>query len=191
MGMPPSTSKEVRIIVLAGWDGRARRLAERCAGPGRNVVATDNAYGAAVDILRGGPTVMIVDLLSVRQSQLGVLTVAAGQDVPRLGVGRPEAQGKYAEALAPVSPEDLPAAVNAILAPPTEPLRSPVEPEGSSVQVAVAPTAQAAPEQTEPDEASAKEPAARAPEQAAKVPEQAADVLTPEEVSALLEGPSP
>jgi hypothetical protein len=152
------------VIILAGRTQRAEALRDRCGPLGRSVVATDDAYQAAVEILRSQSSVLVVDLSDFRAFWMGLIALARRRQATVLGAGPVTSKTPPSLGLEAVQMDDLPDRLAKAVAAPAE------MPAAKAAQVGEK-TPKGKPE-TEPipaeEHKAAVEPAQSAPEPAAK-----------------------
>ncbi len=164
------------VVLLANPADRATALAALCRGPGRRLCATDDAYAAAVEMLTADRCVLVVDSATLRPEQEGLLALAAGEGVPCVAIAPGKRPGRPIDGVRAVDPADLPDTLAELAA--SEEAEAPTDPPESAPERS--PESRPAPSPLAPPEAPSR-PDARPGD---------LDLLTPQEVSALLEPPS-
>jgi hypothetical protein len=196
------------IVILAGRTQRAEALRGRCAALGRSVVTTDDVYDAAVELLRGEPAALVVDLSAFRPAYAGLIALARRRQVTVLGAGPSVSRMPQSLGLEAVQMDDLPDRLAQALTAPADTRaaasgQAPTEAPGQVRQpqaevhrvvlpsesrpAAASGAAQAQPVSTPPpahgQQAMPAAPTPQAPSADVADPSQ---LLTPEEISALL-----
>lgn len=233
----PGLSTDV-LICLLGPYSRAEALRSRCEGRGVRCIVTDDAYAAAIELLRAPRAALAIEASALRTEQAGLLDLAERRGATAVGLGDPPAWPEAATGrLRFVAEDDLLESLDG----PPEPAatQEPDEEEPSGAGTREHPEAPEAEEEPEAkaSEAKAPEPEERttafapprpeprtdvvrqatgphaepgrdlhlaapppdrpedraAPREAPPrpLPREASDVLTPEEIAALLDGPNP
>ena len=195
-----------RVVVLSRDPALGLRLADACA-PGVEMVRVPSGYEAGAEILAAPTAAMVVDFRAMARGDTGLLTVARRMGVELFGVGPLPARmsAEDLSRLRLLSLADLPAAIAErtapseeppppVEAPPAEPV--PVEPKKARRRKRKAKRSKEPPAQEKQQPAPQEPPPAGETGQPAEAPPPAEptpaapqtprDLLTPEELAALL-----
>jgi len=201
-----------RVVVLSRDPTLGLRLTDACA-PSVEVVRVASGYEAGAEILAAPTAVMVVDFHALSRGDTGLLAVARRMEVELFGVGplpgrmsaedlsrlRLLALAELPEAIAertapveePAPPAEPPSAAPEPVSPPPAEPKKPrrrkrkakrPKPPPAEPQPAPTPTPPADEEPTPPAEPHPTEPARETP----AAPQKPGDLLTPEELAALL-----
>ena len=191
-----------RVVVLSRDPALGLRLADACA-PGVEMVRVPSGYEAGAEILAAPTAAMVVDFRAMARGDTGLLTVARRMGVELFGVGPLPARmsAEDLSRLRLLSLADLPAAIAERTAPSEEPPPPveeppPAEPKKARRRKRKAKRSKEPPAQEKQQPAPQEPPPAGETGQPAEAPPPAEptpaapqtprDLLTPEELAALL-----